>query len=59
MLEILKRIPKHRKITALEIREQLEVIGISRDIRTIQRNLEMLSEHFPIDRDTRSKPYGY
>ncbi|CAK2219473.1 WYL domain-containing protein [Vibrio crassostreae] len=59
VLEILKRIPKHRKITALEIREQLEAIGISRDIRTIQRNLEMLSEHFAIDRDTRSKPYGY
>mgnify|MGYP001180404340 FL=1 len=59
VLEILKRIPKHRKITALEIREQLEAIGISRDIRTIQRNLEMLSEYFAIDRDTRSKPYGY
>ncbi|TCW20788.1 helix-turn-helix transcriptional regulator [Vibrio crassostreae] len=58
-LEILKRIPRHRKITALELREQLEAIGLSRDIRTIQRNLEMLSEHFAIDRDTRSKPYGY
>ncbi|WP_050554382.1 MULTISPECIES: helix-turn-helix transcriptional regulator [Vibrio] len=58
-LEILKRIPKHRKVTALEVREQLEAIGLSRDIRTIQRNLEMLSEHLAIDRDTRSKPYGY
>ncbi|KOO09045.1 helix-turn-helix transcriptional regulator [Vibrio hepatarius] len=58
-LEILKRIPRHKKITALELRDQLEAIGIFRDIRTIQRNLEMLSEHFDIDRDTRSKPYGY
>ncbi len=58
-LEILKRIPRHKKTTALELREQLEAIGILRDIRTIQRNLEMLSEHFAIDRDTRSKPYGY
>ena len=58
-LEILKRIPRHKKTTALELRDQLEAIGIFRDIRTIQRNLEMLSEHFAIDRDTRSKPYGY
>lgn len=58
-LEILKRIPKYKKITAKELREQLEAIGISRDIRTIQRNLEMLSEHFDINRDARSKPYGY
>ena len=58
-LEILKRVPRHKKITASELRDQLEAIGISRDIRTIQRNLEMLSEHFAIDRDTRSKPYGY
>lgn len=58
-LEILKRIPRHKKITALELRDQLEAIGMLRDIRTIQRNLEMLSEHFSIDRDTRSKPYGY
>jgi predicted DNA-binding transcriptional regulator YafY len=26
---------------------------------TIQRQLEMLSEHFEIERDERSKPYGY
>lgn len=58
-LEILKRIPRHKKITALELRDQLEAIGILRDIRTIQRNLEMLSQHFAIDRDIRSKPYGY
>ncbi len=57
--EILKRIPKHKKIIAGELQEQLRAIDIKRDIRTIQRNLEMLSEHFAIDRDTRSKPYGY
>lgn len=57
--EILKRIPKHKKITAGELQEQLKAIDIKRDIRTIQRNLEMLSEHFAIERDTRSKPYGY
>jgi hypothetical protein len=33
--------------------------GMERDLRTIQRMLEMLSEHFEIERDDRSKPYGF
>lgn len=53
--EILKRIPKSYKVTAKELLN----IGIERDLRTIQRNLEMLCEHFDIIRDERSKPYGY
>jgi predicted DNA-binding transcriptional regulator YafY len=58
-LEILRRIPRGRKITANEIHKQLKEIGFDRDIRTIQRQLEMLSDHFDIERDDRSKPYGY
>ena len=57
--ELLKRIPKSRPITASELHQQLFSAGIERDIRSIQRNLEMLSEHFDIVRDDRSKPYGY
>lgn len=57
--ELLKRIPRSYKITALELHKQLKNIGIDRDIRTIQRNLEMLCDHFEIIRDDRSKPYGY
>ena len=58
-LEILRRIPRRRKVTAAELHEQLKGVGIDRDIRTIQRQLEMLSEHFEIERDDRNKPYGY
>lgn len=58
-LELLKRIPRHKKITAPELRDQLADIGLERDLRTIQRQLEMLCEHYDIDRDDRSKPYGY
>lgn len=58
-LEILRRIPRGRKITAKELHEQLQDAGIDRDLRTIQRQLEMLSEHFEIERDERSKPFGY
>lgn len=32
---------------------------MDRDLRTIQRMLETFSEHFDIERDDRSKPYGF
>lgn len=58
-LELLKRIPRSRKVTATQLHSQLADVGIERDLRTIQRQLEMLSEHFDIERDDTSKPYGY
>lgn len=58
-LELLRRIPRTRKVTAAELHEQLTSAGLPRDLRTIQRQLEMLSEHFEIERDDRNKPYGY
>lgn len=58
-IELLRRIPRGRKITAAELHAQLKDAGIERELRTIQRQLEMLSEHFEIERDDRSKPYGY
>lgn len=58
-IELLRRIPRGRKVTASELHRQLKDAGIDRDLRTIQRQLEMLSEHFEIERDDRSKPYGY
>ena len=58
-LELLRRIPRNRKVTAAQLREQLCAAGYDRDLRTVQRQLEALSEHFGIERDDRSKPYGY
>lgn len=58
-IELLRRIPRGRKITAKELQTQLENAGLSRDLRSIQRQMEMLSRHFDIERDDRSKPYGY
>jgi predicted DNA-binding transcriptional regulator YafY len=58
-IELLRRIPRGRKVTASELHDQLRDAGIVRELRTIQRQLEMLSEHFEIERDERSKPYGY
>ena len=58
-LELLRRIPRHRKVSASELHEQLQGVGLQRDLRSIQRQLESLSQHFDIERDDRSKPYGY
>lgn len=58
-IELLRRIPRGRKVTATELHEQLKDAGFDRDLRTVQRQLEMLSEHFEIERDDRNKPYGY
>ena len=58
-LEILKRIPRKRKITASELHQDILAAGFERDLRSIQRQLDTLSAHFDIDRDDRSKPFGY
>ena len=58
-LELLRRIPRQRKVSASELHAQLQGLGLQRDVRTIQRQLENLSQHFDIERDDRSKPYGY
>ena len=59
MVELLHRIPRGRKVTTGELHQQLKDAGFERDVRTIQRQLEILSERFDIERDDRSKPYGY
>ena len=57
-LELLKRIPRTRKVSARELHEQLPA-DLARDLRTVQRQLDMLSQAFDIERDDSSKPYGY
>lgn len=58
-IELLRRIPRSHRVTAVQLHQQLKAAGIYRDLRTIQRQLDMLTEYYDIDRDERSKPYGY
>lgn len=58
-LELLRRIPRGRKVSGRELREALAAEGFERDERSIQRLLKTLSNHFGIDRDDSSIPYGY
>lgn len=58
-LELLKRIPRQRKVSAPQLHAELHAAGYARDLRSIQRQLDALCRHFDIERDTSSKPYGY
>ncbi|HEV2578812.1 MAG TPA: WYL domain-containing protein [Acidobacteriaceae bacterium] len=60
-LELLRRIPKGRTVTAPQLKQLLAGSGFERNIRTIERQLETLtlSGYFGIERDETSKPYRY
>lgn len=58
-LELLRRIPKGRTVTASELREQLAEAGFERDMRTVQRQLEVLAAYYDLDRDESTKPFRY
>jgi predicted DNA-binding transcriptional regulator YafY len=60
-LELLRRIPKGRTVTAPELRQQLIDVNqeFERSPRTIQRLLETLSEVYNIERDATGKPFRY
>lgn len=57
--EMLKLIPRDRKITVKELHDQLEGMGYSVTRRTLERDLDRLSGVFCLQSDTRSKPYGW
>ncbi|WP_434567652.1 hypothetical protein QFW85_26730 [Vibrio chagasii] len=59
LFELYNRIPQTHSITAQELQQQLSSIGVERDIRTIQRNLDILVQHLNVAKDTRDRPYGY
>jgi hypothetical protein len=58
-IELLHRIPRDSKITAPELQRQLVAAGYERDLRSIQRHLKQITEHFDVVCDDRGKPYGY
>ena len=57
-IELLKRIPPHKWVSAPELHKQLPD-HLPRDLRTVQRQLDMLAQSFDIERNESSKPYGY
>ena len=59
MLSVLPRSPS--KIDATQIQQKLDDLGFSISHRSIERDLTRLYEEqiFPIERDDRSRPYGW
>ncbi len=59
VFELYQRIPQGRKVTAKQLQSELADAGIDRGIRSIQRNLDVIVSYFDVEKDTRSKPFGY
>jgi predicted DNA-binding transcriptional regulator YafY len=52
LIETLRLMPRHpRALTVRELKDRLEARGFAVDARTIQRNLNLLSEHYPLHGD--------
>ena len=57
---ILKNIPVFpRRISATELTKKVQGKGFDISKRTMERNLKLLSQTFPIHSDERSRPYGW
>ncbi|MFM2589487.1 hypothetical protein [Vibrio sp. TBV020] len=59
ILELYTLIPSSYKITLGELHQKLLQRGIHRSTRTIQRSLDIITHYFDVEKDERSKPYGY
>lgn len=59
ILEILRRIPRRHYTTSVHLHEQVAAAGYSVSLRTVQRHLDAICSRFPIECDTRGKPFGY
>lgn len=59
VLDILHRIPRRNYTTSVHLHRALCAAGHDLSLRTLQRHLDAIVRRFPIECDTRSKPYGY
>ncbi|GAB3296896.1 WYL domain-containing protein [Pseudidiomarina andamanensis] len=59
-LMLLQHVPREpQKVDVQSLRKRLAEHGVDVSVRTIQRNLNELSEVFPLIADDRSKPFGW
>ncbi len=60
LLTMLRLIPREpRRVSTTELRDRLAAEGFETTPRTIQRDLNTLSGHFPLICDDRNHPYGW
>jgi predicted DNA-binding transcriptional regulator YafY len=58
-IEILKRIPRHHKVSATELFEQMQNAGLDVTRRSFQRYMADICAHHDIEEDRSSRPHGY
>lgn len=60
-LEVIRRIPRHRFISTIEIQNSLRASGINVQILTLQRYLKQLYEsgNLPLERNDNVRPFSY
>lgn len=59
LIEMLRAIPREGKVSTAELARRLAEAGFPINTRSVQRDLERLSQLYPLIADTRSKPYGW
>lgn len=59
LLDLLILVPRQGKLSTPQLHQRLSARGHDVSTRTVQRDLEDLATVYPIERDTRSKPYGW
>jgi predicted DNA-binding transcriptional regulator YafY len=59
LLELLKALPHHRWATPSELLAQLADRGFEVDLRSVQRDLKELQQHFPLDHNDKGRPHGW
>lgn len=59
LLDLLTLVPREGKLSTPQLHQRLSARGHEVSARTVQRDLEDLASVYPIECDTRSKPYGW
>ncbi|MBK6715125.1 MAG: WYL domain-containing protein [Burkholderiales bacterium] len=59
LLELLQAIPHRRYASAPELTQALADRGFAVNLRSVQRDLQMLREHLPLELRDDSKPHGW
>jgi predicted DNA-binding transcriptional regulator YafY len=59
LIEMLRAIPREGKVSTADLARRLEEAGFPINKRSVQRDLERLSQLYPLIVDMSSKPYGW
>lgn len=59
LLDLLTLVPRKGKLSTSQLHQRLSARGHAVSVRTVQRDLEDLATVYPLDCDSRTKPFGW